>query len=326
MDDHGIAATLAQQDGAISRRQLRSLGASPHDVQRLTRRRLLTRIHPGVYLEHTGPPSWRQRAWAGVLALWPAALCAESAVYDEPATGDDGRPIHIAVARDRRVVTPHGVRVHRMAGLHERVWWNRCPPRVRYPDAVVDVAARARSEFAAFEVLAQACRDRRTTPQRLADALTQRSRVSRRAWLSAVLADLTAGTTSVLERGYVTAVEQAHGLPRAARQVRATASLGVVYRDAEYAAGLLVELDGRLVHNMVPQRDADLERDLDAALDGRTTVRLSWGQVFDRPCSTALKIALLLRGRGWTEAPWPSGRSCPVGDAADLERSIRRTW
>ncbi len=73
-------------------------------------------------------------------------------------------------------------------------------------------------------------------------------------------------------------MQRAHGLPRAAQQVRSTSSVGVVYRDVEYSGVLVVELDGRLVHNTAAQRDADFERDLDAALDGRATVRLSWGQ------------------------------------------------
>jgi len=126
------------------------------------------------------------------------------------------------------------------------------------------------------------------------------------------VADLDAGTASVLEQRYATTVERAHGLPAARRQVRATTATGVVYRDAEYAGELVVELDGRLVHNTVAQRDADFERDLDAAMDGRTTVRLSWGQVVGRPCHTAAKVAYLLHRRGWSGEPRPCGSSCPV--------------
>jgi hypothetical protein len=181
--------------------------------------------------------------------------------------------------------------VHRVVRFDERVLWNRSPPRVRYEDAVLEVASRAGSDFAAFAVLAEGCRTRRTTSSRLAVTLAARPRVRRRAWLSGVLADLTAGSTSVLEHGYVTRVQRAHGLPRAAQQVRSTSSVGVVYRDVEYSGVLVVELDGRLVHNTAAQRDADFERDLDAALDGRATVRLSWGQVIDRPCTTAARSA-----------------------------------
>ncbi len=209
-------------------------------------------------------------------------------------------------------MSPIGVRVHRMTRFEERVQWNRSPPRLRFEDAVLDVACGARSEFAALGVLADACRSRRTTPQRLAATLAERSRSGRRRWLNAVLADLATGTTSVLEHGFRTAVQRAHRLPRPRLQVRSASPTGVVYRDVEYPGGLLIELDGRLVHNTVAQRDADFERDLDAAVDGQSTVRLSWGQVIDRPCRTASRIGQLLRQRGWTGHPRPCSPRCPI--------------
>ena len=100
---------------------------------------------------------------------------------------------------------------------------------------MLDVASRAGSEFAVVGVLADACRTRRTTPQRLATILAGRARSPRRRWLNAVLTDsgqrheLGAGTRLPHRRG------RAHRLPRARLQVRATASFGIVYRDAEYA-------------------------------------------------------------------------------------------
>ena len=42
-----------------------------------------------------------------------------------------------------------------------------------------------------------------------------------------------------------------------------------------------------------------MERDLDAAVTGGETVRISYGQAFDRPCSTARKLAAVLRRRAW---------------------------
>jgi len=311
VDEEAMGALLARQHGVVARRQLHDLGYRPHDIERLTRRRVLARIHPGVYLEHTGPPSWQQRAWAAVLALWPSALCGESALVDEPGPADPTL-VHVAVARDRRVAAPPGVRVHRLPHLDARVLWNRSPPRLRYEDAVIDVAARACSDFAALGVLAEACRTRRTTPRRLAETMAQRRWLPRRVWLCATLTDLATGTSSVLEHGYRTAVERAHGLPPAERQARASTSGKVIYRDAEYAQGLVVELDGRIVHNTVSQRDADFERDLDTAVDRHATVRLSWVQVFDRPCSTALKIARLLQQRGWPNAPHPCSPGCQL--------------
>src|SRR3546814_8158325 len=69
-----VTRLLAEQDGVISRRQAHALGLQPHDLERLVRRRVWARVIPGVFVNHTGPPSWRQRAWAGVLHYEPAAL------------------------------------------------------------------------------------------------------------------------------------------------------------------------------------------------------------------------------------------------------------
>ena len=68
-------------------------------------------------------------------------------------------------------------------------------------------------------------------------------------------------------------------------------------------------------HDTAEQRDKDFERDLDAAVAGKGTVRLTWGQVYDRPCSTAAKLSRLLALDGWSPAG-PCGPGCAVADAA----------
>lgn len=90
-----------------------------------------------------------------------------------------------------------------------------------------------------------------------------------------------------------------------------TASGRRVCRDADYGL-LLVELDGRLHHDSAAARDRDLERDLDAAVAGQRTVRLSWGQVYGRPCSSAAKLAALLTRLGWEGSPHPCGPACAL--------------
>jgi len=62
------AALLRDQDGVIARRQLLALGFAPHDIARLLRRRELARAFDGVYVNHTGPLTPRQRTWVAVLA------------------------------------------------------------------------------------------------------------------------------------------------------------------------------------------------------------------------------------------------------------------
>ncbi|KAA1421675.1 type IV toxin-antitoxin system AbiEi family antitoxin domain-containing protein [Nocardioides humilatus] len=69
-----LGSLLSQQDGVIARRQMLSTGFTPAFVARKVRRREWVQVHPGVYVDHTGALTWQQRAWAAVLACWPAAL------------------------------------------------------------------------------------------------------------------------------------------------------------------------------------------------------------------------------------------------------------
>lgn len=307
-----ITEVLGLQSGVIARFQALESRLTDTDIRRLLRRREWVAVHSGVYLTHTGEPTWLQRAWAAVLFAWPAALCDVSALRAAEGPGRrKDEVIHIAVDRHRSRLAPPGVRVHRMAHLRPRTQWHLGPPRLRYEEAALDVAASASTELAALDVLAGAVQSRRTTAARMRDALVARERTPRRTWLASVLDDVAAGACSVLEHGYLTLVERAHGLPRARRQVRASATLGVIYRDAEYD-GLAIELDGRLFHDTAEQRDRDFDRDLDAAVGRQTPIRISYGQVFDRPCRTASRIAELLAQRGWTGAPSACGPDCAV--------------
>jgi hypothetical protein len=219
--------------------------------------------------------------------------------------------MHVLVARRRNLVGPAGVCIHRRADFEEHVLWNRSPPRVHYEYAALDVAATAASDFEAVAVLARAVQSRRTTARRLQHGLTQRQRLPRRSWLTGVLTDVAEGTCSVLELGYLRHVERAHRLPRAERQVIGAGRVGRVYRDASYGLEL-IEIDGRLFHDTAEGRDRDFDRDLMALADGKITARVSYGQVFDRPCWTAGQVGLLLQSRGWTGSPVPCGPDCAL--------------
>jgi hypothetical protein len=154
--------------------------------------------------------------------------------------------VHVAIDRDRHLQQPPGVRVRRVVGLAAKVQWNLGPPRLRYDELVIDLAVAAPDELAAVAVLADACGTRRTTALRLLDVLGARQRVARRRFLSDVLNDVAAGTCSVLEHGYLTQVERAHGLPVGQRQTERMVHGARALQDVEYVAvGLVVELDGR---------------------------------------------------------------------------------
>jgi hypothetical protein len=304
-----IAELLERQHGLIARFQAREAGLSDTELARLLRRREWHRRLPGVYSDHNGPLTWTQRAWAAVLSTWPAALAGSSALraFEGPGRrdNDDEAAIHVVVARDRRLPMRSGVVIHRSAHLDERVQWNLSPPRTRYHETVLDLAAGAKDDLAAVAVLADACGSRRTTAQRLLDTLDRRDRIPRREWLEAVLGDVASGACSVLERGYLELVERAHGLPVGVRQVPRLSSEGQTWQDVLYdELGVAVELDGRAFHSSATARDRDLERDLDNAVEQqRTTIRLGYGQVFGRPCRTAGRLAKLFNRRGWPGEP-----------------------
>ncbi len=315
MASDGFDELIGLQSGVVSRRQILGLGLLPHDLRRMERQRELVRVHPRVYLNHTGPLTWLQRAWAGVLFAWPAALTHDSAIraVDGPGRrGRDDHVIHLAIDRDRSLIMPPGLRLHRLADFHDKVQWNASPPRLRLEEATIDVAAESRDDFDAISTLAAAVQSRRTHPARLLSALDGRTRLARREFLASVLQDIEAGTCSVLEQGYLDVVERPHGLPAASRQVRDSRN-GTVYRDVVYVdLDQIIELDGRLFHDSAESRDADLERDLDAAVAGLATLRLGWGQVFRTGCRTAVRIGRLLEARGWAAQAHP----CPDCAAA----------
>jgi hypothetical protein len=301
------AALLRDQAGVVSRAQALAACLAPHDIKRLERRRELVRLHPRVWVDHTGDPTWLQRAWGAVLVAWPAALCHQSALRAEggPGRRTDEDVIHVAVDRMRSLAVPAGVRLHRLTALDDKVRWNASPPRVRIEHAVVDVAAEARDDITAVATLSDAVQARWTTPARLLGAVESRGRLPRRDFLTGVLRDVDQGACSVLEHGYLTLVERAHHLPSARRQVRAS-HRGPLYRDVVYKDfDQVVELDGRLGHTSGLARHADLRRDLEAAVDRLGTVRLGWGQVFTDGCSTAMHLGRLLGARGWTGRPVP---------------------
>lgn len=311
-----LSRLLRAQDGVVSRSQALAAGLTRTQLARCLRRGELVAAVPGVYVDHNGPLTQQQRHQVAVLHAWPSALCLDSALRaaEGPGRRDrDGTVVHVAVDRHRKVSAAPGVEVHRMSELSERVLWNASPPRVRYEESVLDVAAAARDDLAAVACLADAVGSRRTTALRLLAALEARARMPRRAWLVAVLTDVARGTCSVLERGYQSEVVRPHGLPPGVLQSVHHGRRGTVLRDVELAElEMYVELDSWIFHSGPIARDNDLERDLDAAADLEAlTVRLGFHQVFARSCSTANKLARIMQRRGWEDEPLDCGqRQC----------------
>jgi hypothetical protein len=174
-----ILRTLRDQSGVIARRQVDAGGLTKSDIDRLVRRREWVRLLPGVYVDHTGEPTWLQRAWAGVLCFAPSALAGASALRAAAGPGwrphDDAGPIWVAVAAERNVQQRPGYRIRYLSGYDERVLGHTHPPRMRFEEACLDVVAATKPELDRIELLAGACQSRRTTAARLMSALATRA-------------------------------------------------------------------------------------------------------------------------------------------------------
>lgn len=315
MDGAAIAKLLGQQSGVITRRQVLARGGGDTDIARLVRRREWARVHEGVFVDHTGPPSWEQHAWAAVLYAAPAALTGRSALRAHRlwTAGDVSAPIEVAIAEDRRVRPPAGVRIDRLVAFDGVAQLHRSPPVVRLEHALLSVAGRGRSEDEAVAVIADAVQSGRTTPARLAALLTELPRLRHRRLLLVVLDDVAAGAYSALERRYLRTVERPHGLPTGHRQRRVSRGRAVHFRDVDYVGlDTLVELDGRLGHEQTTDRWRDLERDVGNAVAGQLTVRAGWALVLD-PCRLAAAVDQILRARGWADAARACGPKCLMG-------------
>lgn len=318
--DKRLSNLQRKQDGLLSRAQVLGLDGDDALIERQLASRRWARVHEGVYLDHTGKPTWRQRAWAAILTHAPCALAGVSALRAHGLdVGTPSDPIELVVDLRRRVDDPPGVTTRRIKEYASRVQSNLRPPRERIEHAALTMASRARTEDAAVAVISDVVRSGRTNVARIADALATRTRLRHRAFLEEVLADVDVGAMSALERRYLRDVERAHGLPVGVRQHREVIALApdgeqitVVYRDVVYDDHLtIVELDGRLGHDKALDRWADLGRDLAAAVTGRITLRAGWQQALE-PCRLAVVIATVLQQRGWTGSPRPCSPGCVV--------------
>ncbi len=308
-----IEQRMRDQGGLISRRQVLSLGGNDNLIERRVRRREWRVVHPGVYVDHTGPPTDEQLRMAAVLYAAPAALAAESALIAHGVRNITTDLVTVAVPRARRVHAQPAMRVVRMSELDSRTMWHRTPPRLRLEDATLQVASMRwarRGEADAVALLSDVCQQRRSTADRLLTTLSHHPYLPGRAFLRTVLDDVSVGAFSLLEHRYLTRVERPHGLPAGRRQRGFTSTRGPGCRDVLYPAYLLVvELDGRLGHEWATDQWADLERDLATATDRLQTIRLGWGAVADA-CSLAPMVGELLRTRGWDGRAHPC-RRCP---------------
>jgi hypothetical protein len=315
------------QLGAFTRLQANAHGVSDRALAGRCRTGRIQRIYRGVYLDFTGPVPWETRVWAAWLAYGPdAALAGETALRKHGLKGDwADTPIRLEIPHTRRARRQAGIVITRRRDLGQRVLGSRDPAIVRLEVALLTVAGRRAKLEDALALLLEACRQRRTTADRLLDELSRLPRLARRELLILGLQDARDGVESYLELVYLRRVERAHGLPTGKRQVRADRTGNPIRRDVEYEDfGLIVEVDGRVGHEDITSRWRDMSRDNAALLDSKLTLRFGY-QLVDDPCAAAAQTAGLLRLRGWTGYPKPCGPTCTITKTPGLGKAAYPT-
>lgn len=320
-DEHDLSwrFQLQGQSRVVSRHQARDAGFTEDAIEWRLRSGEWRRLHWGAYATFTGDPSRKATLWAAVLRAGPGAtLSHETAAEIHGLIDKPTGPIHVSVPAERhpgrRRKIP-GVVIHRSRYLVAE-WqppWRL--PRTSVEDTVLDLAAAARTFDDAYGWISRAVGRRLASPQSLSKALSQRSRMRWRAWLTGALEDAADGVHSPLERNYVYGVERAHGLPTARRQAERRYGSGTRYLDNLYEKySLSVELDGSAAHP-AEARWRDTHRDNANRLQGVETLRYGWPDTTENRCRTAAQIAAVLRRRGWKGTLRACGPACTAATA-----------
>jgi hypothetical protein len=318
------ARLLDLQHGVIARWQAAAVSLNPAIIDTRLRSGRWRQLYRGVYVAYTGKPRRETEVWAGVLRAGPgAALSHHTAAELDGLTGRMSSVVHVTVGHDRRIRIGPSERhepvprivIHRTDRIDAIRHPARTPPRTRVEETVLDLTQLSRSFDDAFSWLSRGCGRRLVTAPLIHAAVEMRGRLRWREEILRALPLIADGVESILEYRYVRDVEQAHGLPTAARQakfVRGTRFPRSGYLDNLYEPySVAVELDGSAAHP-VEDRWQDIHRDNFCARLGIITLRFSWADVTLGPCEVAAGVSDVLRGRGWDGRPRRCGPCCSL--------------
>jgi hypothetical protein len=258
--------------------------------------------------------------WAALLRAGPgAALSHQTAAERHGLIDGPSSLITITVPAARhpaRVKIP-GIVIHRSDAILRTTHPAMVPPCTRVEDTVLDLIQIAPTFEDAYEWVCRAVGRRRTTADRIRQAMDARKKMRWRKELRLALADAAEGALSLLEYRYVHRVERPHGLPAARRQARIRQRTGNRYLDNLYEEyGVCSELDGTAAHP-ADEQWRDKRRDNANAVQGIVTLRFGLADLGNRRCETAAAVAAVLRLRGWTGTAHPCSRpGCCVAEAA----------
>jgi very-short-patch-repair endonuclease len=289
--DKLISQVAAQQHWVVSRRQLLDLGAGEKAIRHRLESRRLMRVHAGVYVIRPGSLGRDGSFMAAVLA------CGDSAVLSHRSAAAlwDLRPTPagaIDVTTRRGTRRRRGIAIHTSRDLEpEAVTTCRQIPCTTVARTLLDLAG-VFSERTLARAIEQAMVLRLFDHSALSVLLTRSPARRGAATLRRLMQDLTdepALTRNELERRFLEIVRNAN-LPMPVVNVRVE-GYEVDFHWSEHR--LIVEADGRAVHETAVAFERDRARDLDLELAGWHVLRLGWRQITDHPD----RVVTLLRRR-----------------------------
>ncbi len=244
--------------------------------------------------------------WAAVLAAGPGAqLSHETAAEINRLTDRQSPFIHVTIPANRRITPPKGVIIHLSSTLTFGWRFARgIPPHTFAEETVVDLVHAATDLNDVIAWVTGGFGKGKVSEGRLREVAAARKRLRWRGDLDEIIRAGAGGAHSVIEYRYDHDVEQAHGLPTAAKQVKYTKPDGSRgYRDRYYEKyKLIVELDGKQYHPL-EHRGRDQDRDNDAAATVGSTLRYGWVDVTSKRCDSARQVHAALTRRRLHRTP-----------------------
>ena len=293
------AATAADQDGILSRRQIRELGLHRRDVRTQVDAKRWHKPSPNTVAVFTGELSQRQQ-WSLALLETGCSRAALDGVTALQAAGLTG------YAAPTTISCPLGAKPRRIAGVEVHVtrWrftgdvMNSGIPRVRPQVAAVRAALWARTDRQAALILVIAVQQRLSTARRLQWELRRIGRHPRRRLLVQVLADIADGAQALGELDFAALCRQ-YRLPKPSRQVLRRGTRGQIYLDVYFDDyGLVVEVDG-IQHAIGLNQVDDALRQNEVSLGAETVLRIPLLGLRLQAADFMAQLSRGLRDRGW---------------------------
>jgi hypothetical protein len=302
---------LENQADTVARCQGEEAGIAPYAMRNKVRSGRWQRLQRGVYATFSGEPSREATLWAALLRAGPGAVLSHQTAAERHGLIDKPTPvisITVPLSRSPARAKIPGIVIHRSDAILRTKHAAMLPPCTRVEDTVLDLIQNAQTFDDAYAWICRALGRRRTTADRIRQAMDARKKMRWRREIAAALGDAADGTLSLLEYRYVRRVERPHGLPVATRQARIRQRTGNRYLDNLYEEyGVCVELDGTAAH---PEDEQwrDKRRDNSNLFNGIVTLRFGFSELGEYRCESAACVAGVLRSHGWPAIPHPCPR------------------